>query len=157
MLQRAPPSAWTSIPSALRLSVVWGRDTRNVLWRGAGSSPERLPQQVKELLIVFWPQRRRKGRCGEKHLNLWACTHISVGRTFAKPLTKSNATMKWVSKIRKFEIPPVAYDCNNFLWLSCAIIFTHIVTLYIGSEALHICENSRVFNMKILFAIIFQY
>lgn len=123
----------------------------------AGSSPRRLPQQVKELLILFWPQRRRRGRCEEKHLNLWACTHIPVGRTFAKPLTKSNPTMKWVSKIRKFEIPPVAYGCNNSLWPSCAVIFTHVVTLYICSEAPHIHENSRAFNMKIFFAIIFQY
>lgn len=59
--------------------------------------PRDFPNRLKELLIVFW-QERRKGRCEEKHLNLRARTHIPVGRTFARPLTMSNATMKWVSK-----------------------------------------------------------
>lgn len=128
------------------------------LWQSAGSNLQRIiPQEVKELLFVFWCQRRRKGLCEEKHLNLWACTHISMGRTFAKTLSKSNATMKRVSEIRKFEIPPVAYGCNNFLWAFCAIIFTRIVTSCIGIKASRICENSRLFNIKILSAVNFQY
>ena len=84
-------------------SVVWGTEARNVFVVGAGSSPWTPLQEVKELLTVFWQQRRRNGRCEGRYLNLQARAHNPVGRTFVKPLTNSNVTLKWASKVRKFE------------------------------------------------------
>lgn len=117
---------------------------------------ELFPKRWKNCYLYF------DVREGGKHFakkSMWISGHTLTSQWAGHlpRLSKSTATVKRVSEIRKFEIPPVAYDCNNFLRTFCAINFTHVVTLCTGIKALRVCENSRLLNIKTRSGVIFQY